>query len=82
MPSIYVDLDVSEFLSDCNQYEIQNLIKYLREDGYLSEEEIEIKRGIWESDFTEKLERLKERYYSISTDDMNILEQIFKKYNF
>jgi precorrin-4 methylase len=82
MPNIDIDLDVEDFLFHCSKRDIQNVIKCLRSDGYLEEEPVlMIKRGIWETEFSKKLDSLKERYFSIENQDMKTLEYIFNKYN-
>ena len=39
-----------------------------------------MKRGRLEGDFIEKLDQLKEKFYSLSSEEEECLNQIFKKY--
>lgn len=87
MPSI--DIDVDDFLYSCSKYDIKNLINALVEDGHLpnsvyyhsdkGKEKIS-KLTSSEIDFYDKLDQLKEKYFSISKEDEDILSSIFKKY--
>jgi len=87
MPTFYeevdVDVDVDDFLSSCNKREINDLIEALVEDGHLPKSVLnknDQKEGRLESQFSFKVDKLKEKYYSISKEDEEVLENIFKKY--
>jgi type III secretory pathway lipoprotein EscJ len=79
----YVDVDVDEFVSACSKREIKELIEVLIEGGHISSSAVEDTDkhvGVLESDFIEKMEILKQKYYRLSREDENILEELFKKY--
>lgn len=79
----YVDVDADEFVSACNKREIKELIEVLIENGHISPSastESDKNVGVLESDFIEKIEKLKQKYYRLSREDENILEELFKKY--
>jgi hypothetical protein len=82
----YVDVDVDEFISVCSKREIKRLIECLVEEDHLPEsvlsfkEEGNEKRGRMESEFIEKLDRLKDKYYSLSVEEEDSIEKIFKKH--
>lgn len=78
-----LDIDVDEFLSACSSREIKEIIKALVEDDHLPKSVLgnsNPKEGRLQSDFSNKIEMLKEKYYSISNEDEQLLENIFKKY--
>lgn len=78
-----LDIDVDEFLSACSRREIKEIIEALVEDGHLPKlvlGDLNPKEGRLQSDFSNKIEMLKEKYYSISNEDEQLLENIFKKY--
>jgi hypothetical protein len=80
----YVDVDVDEFVSSCSKREIQELIECLVEEGYLHKNVIGINPtenlGTYESDFNENLDKLKEKYFLLSNEDEQVIQNIFKKY--
>lgn len=79
----YVDVDVDEFVSACSKREIKELIDSLIEDGHLNASAIpgnDKNIGVFESQFIEKLDGLKEKYYRLSQEDEKTLEDLFKKY--
>jgi len=79
----YVDVDVDEFVSACSKREIKELIDVLVEDGHISSSAVagnDKSIGVLESIFIEKMDGLKEKYYRLSREDENILEELFKKY--
>jgi hypothetical protein len=77
----YVDVDVDEFVSACSKREIKELIVALIDGGYNNPSEDPDKNiGVFESQFIEKLDGLKEKYYRLSQEDEKTLEDLFKKY--
>lgn len=79
----YVDVDVDEFLSACNKREIKELIDALIEDGHISpsaSKNADKNVRALESQFVEKMDELKEKYYRLSQEDEKTLEDLFKKY--
>lgn len=79
----YVDVDVDEFVSACSKREIKELIDVLVEEGHINPSAVEGNDksiGVLESIFIEKMDGLKEKYYRLSREDENILEELFKKY--
>lgn len=79
----YVDVDVDEFVSACSKREIKELIDVLVDEGHINPSTIEGNDkniGVFEGVFIEKMDLLKEKYYRLSREDENILEELFKKY--
>jgi hypothetical protein len=82
----YVDVDVDEFINVCSKREIRRLIECLVEEDHLPESVLTFKevsnerRGRGESEFIEKLDLLKEKYYSLSVEEEDSIEKIFKKH--
>jgi hypothetical protein len=82
----YVDVDVDEFINVCSKREIRRLIECLVEEDHLPESVLTFKevsnerRGRGESEFIEKIDLLKEKYYSLSVEEEDSIEKIFKKH--
>ena len=86
----YFNIEVDEFLFNCDRRDIDDLIDALVEDGYIPKGTYNLKnpknekasniQGRGEMDFSEKLEQLKKKYYSLSEEDESKIEEIFKKY--
>lgn len=78
----YVDVDVDEFLSACSKKEIENLIEYLIEDGYLNSRGIINKhdKSLIEEEWDEIIDNLKDKRLSISVEDEELIRQLSKKY--
>jgi hypothetical protein len=93
MPEFYVeeiDIEPYEFVRACSTSEIKELIEELVEEEHLPKSVLsqmkitkDGKKNIsyLEEEFLEKLDKLSKRFHSISRDDEEILETIFKKYN-
>lgn len=81
-----INVDPSEFVDTCSKREIKELIEYLVNQEHLPESiltfknEGDDKRGRGEIEFIEKLDKLKEKYYSLSVEEEDSIEQIFKKH--
>ena len=89
MPNLDFDIEVYEFVRACSHRDIKELIKELVEDGHLPKDihdaKGEVKKELnrktsSEIDFEEKLDKLKIKYYSLTKEDEQNLETIFKKY--
>jgi len=84
-----IDVDVDDFLYSCSSYDIKELITALVEDGHLPKEVLNkqgevreemIKRGRGEEEFSQRLETLKTKYYSLSQEEEEFFDRVFKKY--
>lgn len=80
-----LDIEPSEYLNSCSKREIKELIEFLVEDGHLPksvliQSETSKSHSRLQSEFSEKLDMLAKKYHSISKEDEEILETIFKKY--
>jgi hypothetical protein len=87
MPSI--DIEVDEFVWSCSKYDIKELIKVLVENEHLPKElytkkgEVKsemIRKTVNEIEFSDKLDLLKGKYFSISQEDELTLQTIINKY--
>jgi hypothetical protein len=82
-----IDIEPGEFVYACNTREIKELIESLVENGHLPSHVIDSegnvktpKRGVMELEFIENLEKLKEKYYSLTLDEEQTIQEIFKKH--
>jgi len=81
MPSFsqdYFEIDVDEFLSQCSQREIEEVIKYLREDGHLDDTDLGINKATspMEEFFEANLNKLHGSYHMLGTDDIDAIQKI------
>ena len=82
------DISVDEFLTNCSVSERKEIIVAMVEDGFLptwvinSDGKViqDTNKTNMESVFTENLEKLKTKYYSLTRDEEEFFELIFKKY--
>lgn len=89
MPYIDIDIEIYEFVRSCSQREIKELIEELIENEHLPKDVINQKGDVKkemhrktgsEMEFENKLDKLKEKYFSISQEDDVTLQSIIKKY--
>ena len=83
MPSFEanVDVDVYDFISQCNEREINEIIEALIGDEYLPQFlKPKNNSSFLEIKFSEKLNELSNHYHRISREDEEVLEKLFKKY--
>ena len=81
----YIEIEPSEFVDKCTSREKKELIEILVEDGWLPKS---VLIGVTHSksysrlqeEFSKKLEGLLNKFHSISKEDEEILETLFKKY--
>ena len=88
MASIYttvdvdVDIEIDEFVDSCSERELQMLVRYLQEVGYLDKSNIrdESKMTSNEIEFRDKMSLLSDKFYQMTIDDAEILEKLYEKY--
>ena len=78
MPSFYpesIDVDVEEFVDDCSQSEIKELVNYLRENG------LSVERTGNPSDVTwnEEVSKLIDSKWKLSSEDEDKILEICNK---
>jgi hypothetical protein len=93
MPDFYVDdlvIEPYEFVRECSKSEIKELIIELVEEEHLPKSVLsqmktdkngKSRTSILEDDFLEKMDKLSQKFHTITKEDEEILETIFKKYN-
>lgn len=83
MPYIDVDIDVDEFLSNCRKRDIREIIESLVDDGHLPNSVLkmneDVRKTLSEIEFSEKLDQLKNKYYSLSSEEEELFEKVFKR---
>ena len=89
MPYIDIDIEIYEFVRSCTKREIKELIEELIENDHLPKDVInakgEVKKEMSrktnsELYFAEKLDKLKEKYFSLSQEEELCLNNIFNKH--
>lgn len=92
MPEFYVDnIDIEpyEFVKECSKSEIRDLITELVEEGHIpknvlnqiiTDKNTNPKTSNLENTFVENLEKVKNKYYSLTREEEEFFEMIFKKY--
>ena len=89
MPYIDIDIEIYEFVRSCSKNEIKELIEELIDNDHLPEDVLNKKGDVKkemsrktgsEIDFAQKLDKLKEKYFSLSQEEELFLQNIFNKY--
>jgi L-arabinose isomerase len=89
MPYVDIDIEIYEFVRSCSKNEIKELIEELIESDHLPKDVINTKGDVKkemsrktnsELMFAEKLDKLKEKYFSLSQEEELSLNNIFNKY--
>ena len=88
--SITIHVDLDEVYDQMDRWDKNQIIDYLRDDGYLTEEKTPINAGVslqipLDATFEQEqhlrmISKLGGLYYRISDEDMEIIRNIVKKY--
>ena len=87
---IDIDIEIYEFVRACSKRDIKELIKELVDEEHLPKEiynekgEVKkemIRRTSSEIEFSNNLDKLKEKYFSLNQEEELFLTKIFNKYN-
>ncbi len=89
MPYVDIDIEIYEFVRSCSKSEIKELIEELVENDHLPKDVINKKGDVKkemsrktnsELEFSDKLDKLKEKYFSLSQEEELSLNNIFNKH--
>ena len=88
MASIYttvdidVDIEIDEFVDSCSPRDMQMLIRYLQEEGHLSNLNVkdESKMTADEIEHCNMLSTLMDKYIQMSVEDLQTIENLYNKY--
>jgi hypothetical protein len=78
----WVDVDIEDILDDCTELEIQAAIRWLKDGGYLVNEQIinDSTMSLSEENFHKNVQKLSELYLAMSAEDCAVIETILNKY--
>jgi hypothetical protein len=87
---IRIDISINEIYDEMDSWDKNEMVEYLREDGFLSPETTVINEGIPirvpmdatynQEEFLRLTSKLGSLYYRINDDDLEIIRNIVKKY--
>jgi hypothetical protein len=81
---VEVDIDVDDFLSECSNREIKELISALIEYGHLEKHPLipgqDEKLGVMEKEFLGKLQTISTKYYSMTDEELEMINNLYNKY--
>lgn len=84
MSYIHVSIDIDDFLSNCTSYDIKYIINALIEDGHLPENVITNSNNNpllpGEEFHMEYCSKIASRYYQMTKEETDFIEQLAKKY--
>ena len=80
MPYIHVDLD--DIYDDLDRHDKESLVEWLKEDGYITKRDVEFdgSKSLLQELFEEDVAKIRRAYLTMSREDMDIINQIAKKY--
>jgi hypothetical protein len=77
----YLEIDAYDFLRECSDEEIQELVDELISRQIISKQEKNIpKLGFLESIFISNLDKLGQVYYQMDSEEVEYIEKLVKKY--
>jgi hypothetical protein len=77
-----VDIEIDEFVDSCSERELQMLVRYLQEVGYLDKSNIrdESKMTSNEIEFRDKMSLLSDKFYQMTIEEAELIENLYNKY--
>ena len=74
------DVDVNEFLEDCDSYEIDNVIDWLKEKGHIKDTHIDRQVCATELEFIEALDKLCTKWNVLSKEEETFIVNLAKRF--
>ena len=80
--SIMVDIDLDDVYSEMNRWDKNRMVELLKDEGYIKEDgyDIPISKSQLESQFHDELIGLSSKFYSMSNEEIELIENLYKKY--
>jgi hypothetical protein len=80
--NVDIDISVDDFLDECDSYDIEQVVDYLVNNGYINESAKLIENNNHVShnkdEVVESLDIIKENYYMLSTESEELIKQLAK----
>lgn len=82
MSYITVDVDLDEVYSQMRDRDKDRMIEWLKEDGYLTQRDTEYEENThpMHKIFNESLDKIRNSYHLLSSEERELIESIAKKY--
>lgn len=82
MSYITVDVDLDEVYSQMRNRDKDKMIEWLKEDGYLIQRDTECEENTHplQDIFNESIDKIKNSYHLLSSEERELIESIAKKY--
>jgi hypothetical protein len=74
------DVEVDEFLEDCDSYEIDNVIDWLKEKGHIKDTHIDRQVCATELEFIEALDKLCTKWNMLSKEEEAFIVNLAKRF--
>ena len=74
------DVEVEEFLDDCDESEIDEIIQWLINENYLKGSSIIDQVSVAESEFIEALDKIYTKWNVLSTEETELIINISKRF--
>jgi hypothetical protein len=74
------DVEVNDFLEDCDSYEIDNVIDWLKEKGHIKDTHIDRQVCATELEFIEALDKLCTKWNVLSKEEETMILNLAKKF--
>lgn len=82
MSYITVDVDLDEVYSQMRNRDKDKMIEWLKEDGHLTQRDTEYEENTHplQDIFNESIDKIKNSYHLLSSEERELIESIAKKY--
>ena len=81
---ISIDVDLDDIYSEMDRQDKEKMAEWLEEDGYINDKpegyDIPSSSSSLESQFHGKLIGLSSKFYSMSNEEIELIENLYKKY--
>jgi hypothetical protein len=84
MSYISIDIDMDDIYSEMSSRDKDRMAEWLEEDGYMNDKpkgyDIPSSTSSLENQFHDKLIGLSSKFYSMSNEEIELIENLYKKY--
>lgn len=77
---VELDVSVDEFMTECNENQIQEIIDYLNENNYIPDDRLNKQYGVAEYEFESALNTLRNKWNMLTSDEETMILNIAKRF--
>lgn len=78
--SVRIDVDIDDFMEECDSYDIKEIIDWLVDNDHLSRDGLILiegnKMSFDETELIQNLKKIRSKYHSLTNEQLDVIKQL------